>query len=829
MVMLFRLSRAVCVGLAVIVLWLVAMERPMPAQAQTGSADFVLLSLAANTNWPIGPSIYVTNVVANQGSGAGNSFYTGIYLSIDSVITTSDVHVASLLSAVPAGASVTNVLVARVPSTVAPGWYFLGAIADFTQMAPEVHENNNSLGGPLVRLFPVTDLVITDVGMPRSAASGGFLFLTNIVQNIGATTLSDFTVGVYLSTDPTITVSDTLMKSLPVNGGLQGGASITNLTLVDLTNVPPRRYYLGRIVDSGNAVAEMNEANNAPPGSPIDVQVGVDQVMVGVSAPTLTNGLRAFITNAVANRGFAHSGPMFVSHYLSVDDVITTNDVRFGGTTIFSVGAGTATTNIAQVFPPDNLAAGTYFLGAIIDPQDGVAEIDEGNNTAVGRQVELVYGPDLACTFLAVSSSNVVGASSVTVTNLLQNIGVAPGPGIVQMNFYLSEDSTITRQDILLETVSFFGLPMTYALTNRTTVRVSGTVAPGVYYLGALLDPFEWLAEPKTNNSLAVPVRLTVEADLTVTGIATSMTNASHGGILRVFLDVQNLGTRPIGFPPPITGIFLSSDPEITTNDFRLGLVGSTFAAGETRSYDVTLPVTNSIPPGFYYLGAIADFQGRLFERIETNNTLPGPLVRIRSELDLAPTAVAGSAVAVLGANYRMTNRIANLGLDSSAPTTLAVYLSTDNLIDTNDWLLGQQFCGSASSGFGWQGITNFLVPANFAVGFYFLGGIVDPAGLVPERDELNNTFVGGIVEVRDPSLIELVQLTVNETNVAVRFSSVPGRYYVVESAATLSKPEEWMPLVDAVSILGTGGDVEALDIRGAAGGQRFYRARLLP
>jgi len=836
----FLSARSLCIGLAVSLISFCLAPRSMKAEPKAdrttpafiGGTDFVVSSFATHTNWPMGPSIYVTNVVRNQGAVTGPSVYTGLYLSTDEVITTSDVRVSSSFGSVPAGASVTNVLTVRVPSTVPPGWYFLGGIADFTALVQEWNEDNNSLTGPLMRVFLAVDLTMTHVSVPTNVGSGGVFSFTNIVQNVGATTHSDFAVGVYLSPDPTITVADTLMENLTVNGGLQGGTWVTNRTSIDLVNVPPGRYYLGAIADRGHAVAEINETNNTLPGSPIDVLVGVDQVMLGISAQaTLTNGLRAFVTNAIANRGFAHSGPMLISHYLSVDNVITTNDHRFGETSIFfSLVAGAAFTNVDQVlvFPLNNIPpAGTYFLGAIIDPFNTVAETDESNNTAVGGQVEVVYGPDLACTFLGVSSSNVVGSSSVTVTSLVQNIGAVAGPFFVDMIFYLSEDPTITSQDVRLEWVTFSGVPMTYALTNTTTVTLSSIVPPGVYYLGALLDPFQRLAEPETNNSFAIPVHLTVEADLTVTGITTYTTNASRSGSLHVVLDVQNPGPTPIDFA--ISGIFLSSDTEITTNDFRLGLVGSRFGPGETRNYDVTFTVTNSIPAGLYYLGAIVDFPGHVFERVETNNTLVGARVAIRSELDFSPAEVTGPTVAVIGASYRMTNRLANLGLDRSGPTIMALYLSADDNVDTNDWLLGRQLCGAVSGGFTWQGVTNFFISTHLPAGFYHLGGIADPDGFVPETDESNNTFAGGIVEVRDAALIEVTQLTTIGTDVLVRFTTVPGRYYTVEGAVALSGATEWVPVAGAISLPGTGNDVEVRHSEDSTTVQRFYRVRLLP
>src|SRR5574341_1052106 len=82
---------------------------------------------------------------------------------------------------------------------------------------------------------------------------------------------------------------------------------------------------------------------------------------------------------------------------------------------------------------------------------------------------------------------------------------------------------------------------------------------------------------------------------------------------------------------PYLVGWYLSTDTTITTDDIQVGgYCPNGLEAGQTFRFwaDVYVPV--NIARGFYYWGAIADYNQSLVETDETNNAATGSQVNIR-------------------------------------------------------------------------------------------------------------------------------------------------------------------------------------------------------
>lgn len=96
------------------------------------------------------------------------------------------------------------------------------------------------------------------------------------ISNLGSrSTSSSFRVSFYLSSNNTISTSDYFLNSVTLNSLTAGGRSSfsVNLTLPRANNYfwsGSNTYYIGMIVDSGNAIAESNEQNNSSTGDRVD-------------------------------------------------------------------------------------------------------------------------------------------------------------------------------------------------------------------------------------------------------------------------------------------------------------------------------------------------------------------------------------------------------------------------------------------------------------------------------------------------------------------------------------------------------------------------------
>ena len=131
----------------------------------------------------IGGSVPISLTVSNQGSVGAGAFRVGVYYSIDSVITTSDVFsgwFCSFPSGLAAGSSIGCDGSVAVPASLTPGLYYLGAIADDASTVVESNESNNARvadNGPINLAAVQCTYAISTSGL-SVPASGGNIGLT---------------------------------------------------------------------------------------------------------------------------------------------------------------------------------------------------------------------------------------------------------------------------------------------------------------------------------------------------------------------------------------------------------------------------------------------------------------------------------------------------------------------------------------------------------------------------------------------------------------------------------------------------------------------------
>ena len=78
-------------------------------------------------------------------------------------------------------------------------------------------------------------------------------------------------------------------------------------------------------------------------------------------------------------------------------------------------------------------------------------------------------------------------------------------------------------------------------------------------------------------------------------------------------------------------GWYLSNNPTITGSDKLLASYTiSSLAPGQSIPMTVTAAIPNNIPPGNWYIGAIADFSNAVRESSEVNNALTGHSIGLK-------------------------------------------------------------------------------------------------------------------------------------------------------------------------------------------------------
>ena len=208
----------------------------------------------------------VGNAVRNYGVTPAGPFTAGFYLSTDTTITTADTLIGTRsFAGLAAGARspIENTTV-TVPPTVPAGSYYLGMIVDPANAVAEADEANNvaSTTRPRSPSRACPDIAEWTFAPPSGSQPRTFT-IYNADRNIGTAPTGPFTVGFYLSSDLTFTTSDTLIGTRQYADLAAGAAGLNENTAVTIPgSVPAGSYYLGKIMDPTNEVAESNENNN---------------------------------------------------------------------------------------------------------------------------------------------------------------------------------------------------------------------------------------------------------------------------------------------------------------------------------------------------------------------------------------------------------------------------------------------------------------------------------------------------------------------------------------------------------------------------------------
>ncbi|MET4203046.1 CARDB domain-containing protein [Bradyrhizobium sp. LA6.12] len=479
-----------------------------------------------------------------------------------------------------------------------------------------------------------------------SVPAGGNVTVDAYNMNLGDAVAGPSVAGIYLSTDATITTSDTLLATVSTSMTLatvsQPGYYDHQTILVALPgNLAPGTYYIGGIGDYNNQLSERDETNNTynavqitvtAPGHPDLIEY------VAVAKTTVAAGSSLTIDAYNMNIGNAVAGPTTAAIYISTDATITTSDTLLTTLTTSSTLAtvslpGYYDLKTVSVTLPGNLAPGTYYIGGISDYNNQLTESNETNNTYNVVQVTVTAPaqPDLS-EYVAVNKTSVLAGDSLTVDAYNMNLGNAVA-GPTTAAIYLSTDATITTSDTLLTTLTTGSTLATvsqpgYYDLHTVTLTLPGNLAPGTYYVGGISDYNNQLTESNETNNTYNAVQVTVSApaqpDLSEY-VAVNKTSVLAGDSLTIDAYNMNIGNAVAG--PTTAAIYLSTDATITTSDTlltTLTTVSTLATVSQPGYYDlhtVTLTLPGNLAPGTYYVGGISDYNNQLTESNETNNT----------------------------------------------------------------------------------------------------------------------------------------------------------------------------------------------------------------
>lgn len=329
------------------------------------------------------------------------------------------------------------------------------------------------------------------------------------VENSGTTAAGAHYSRIYLSSDDLISTGD-----IQLGGDLYfisiDAASTSTFTGHQFTvpSQPDGTYYLGAIVDIYNDIPETDETNNGGHRGGL--------VTIG-SLPDLEWSTLLFQSNSwvigssvntsltVDNIGSQTAGAHYSRIFVSTDDVISDGDTPMGNEINFgSIPAGESGTESTSFTVPN--MPGTYWVGAVIDLYNDVAESNESNNAgARSTQVTITENPesDLAPLNMTLSESQWNIGSTIYSDITEENIG-GLNAGAHESMIVMSVDNSLSTSDVQLGSLVSFPDINAGASSMVSTSWQVPDISQGTYYLGLLVDVNDDVSESDESNNIGV-------------------------------------------------------------------------------------------------------------------------------------------------------------------------------------------------------------------------------------------------------------------------------------------------------------------------------------
>jgi subtilase family serine protease len=324
-----------------------------------------------------GGNIAISDTEQNIGTNPAGAFTTAFYFASSPISATNGTLIGtrSVAGLAANGASNTASTWFGIPASAPTGTWFVCAVADAGWAISEVNETNNARCTTQSYTFG-PDLTVSSLA---ASISGTNITITDIERNTGNRAANPSVTSFYFAANPNTPTSGTLIgtRSVP---GIAAGAQSSAATLFAIPDATPTgTYYVCAASDSGAVVAEFDEGNNTRCTAGTSV-IGPDLIVHALMA-TKAGGTLS-VTDMQRNLGNRRAAVFTVSFYLSVNTVFDAADRFLGSRSVPSLaGGGAVSSNMTTASIPAGMASGRYYVLAISDSGNVVAELNEANNS----------------------------------------------------------------------------------------------------------------------------------------------------------------------------------------------------------------------------------------------------------------------------------------------------------------------------------------------------------------------------------------------------------------------------------------------------------------
>ncbi len=534
-----------------------------------------------------GDRLEMTTLVTNEGFQASGTFKLDLYVAdapdLGNAIEKKLLHAEANLPELGYRQSERWKFTGEIPQDYPEGTYYvIGVLTCTRDKNPE--NNENYADDPLeVELPPQVEVSAVKGGPDddvRKLTQGDVLHTDIELSNPGNTRVDEYWVGIYLSTDGTITEDDVLISELYRPDGLAGNDQV-QLSFDDPIpqSTPDNdRYYIGARVEW----IDRDKTYSHSQYDPISVEVSqpdADLAVTSVSVPInffpvgsliLPFGIAVLpLDFEVENKGGKSSGGWTFKAYASVDRDITANDVPLivlGGENyeLPAISPERSYSTLSdysrfKVVAPFDMEPGLYYVGIVVSCEQET-ELSDNANSTENRvnffSLQSISIADPVLESVDATNGSFAPGGHLPIHVAIRNDGFeASGPVVVQ--FFLSQDQTLTQADIALgafERPSLgpqtLGDPSLSRQAFDASMNLPGTIPRGQYYVFAAIT-CQNDSKPEASSNIkfdSTPITIENKPDIGIDELLVLNASLSPGSVLKATTKIRNHGGETSDF-----------------------------------------------------------------------------------------------------------------------------------------------------------------------------------------------------------------------------------------------------------------------------------------
>ena len=758
-------------------------ERASTAPAQVVLPDLVVSSAQFENSVSVGDTLHVRAYIKNIGQG------TSYYYVRTRFNAGGDWAYANNQCYLFPGDSMLVTRLVKQPCVSTTQGELTIQVDDNNQLL-ESNESNNSK--TIAYTVNRADLTATAISHADTGWSGTTMPVTINLGNVGTVPLNDSVeLTMYLSSNSTSYSATDANRMLSCKEWVQLAAdsSMSFVKEITLPNGIEGNYYMHLVVDPANRICESNEGNNVTHASTamyVNLSPYPDLIVRNLEVPdTLSVGQTVSFNFDLINQGIAAAqGNLTTKVFMSLGATYGSAPLLEVATLqqTVNIAVGDTMPNIATGMIPTNAAAGFYYFYAVTDYTNTFYEHTGESNNTVRSALTFVQIYPLDLTIDSISGPTTVDwGQNVTYTLLVTNNTNVPTSAQQWVDrLYLTLDGAIQTNS-------------THVDRNHTTTLLPGesyqvsfdlTIpfgSPSSLYLVGICDfnrnnpdinvANNQLTQPITVN--AVPTPDLQVSDVEVIGDVVS------GQPFQLAYTVTNVSSTPVAEQHWADRVTMSYTSTYSNTSQQLVLTPKDMALAAGGSYRDTINVTVPVPnQGTRFLLIQANAQLNFYETVQENNLAVLPVnITLPPPGDLVVSRIATPDTVVSGRPTTFNWTVANIGANDITGRGLSslLYLSSDDVFDANDRLLGRTGLGQMSLASGDTMMEQLTARiSGVSEGNYYLIAKTDVRNVFYEDNENNNTTVSTL-----PFYVKVRELLFNTPLVDTIYNGEPNDYKI--------------------------------------------------